>query len=253
MKKSDGWTRNQLLVALQVYNQTPFGRLHRLNPDIIALAAKIGRTPSSLAMKTTNFANLDPTCERKGLSNSSQADRELWAEFTLNPDAVAVEAKSEYEKVSGSIPLKEPKEVVIPTGETEVLRTVKARKVQSFFREAVLVSYESRCAISGISLPELLVASHIIPWRESNERRADPYNGLCLSSHFDRAFDCGLISIDENHRVIASERLTKAIPKFDLHCSLLEAIGRQIRLPWRYKPDQVALAFHRKNVFGKTS
>src|SRR5688500_7875441 len=73
----------------------PFGRLHGRNPEIIQLAAKIGRTPSALAMKACNFASLDPAflaTRRRGLSGASEADRAVWAEFAANPEQVALPA-----------------------------------------------------------------------------------------------------------------------------------------------------------------
>lgn len=52
------WTREHLLIALNLYCKLPFGKFHRLNPIIIAVAQKMGRTPNSLAMKLSNFASL---------------------------------------------------------------------------------------------------------------------------------------------------------------------------------------------------
>jgi hypothetical protein len=54
------WTPDDLLVAFRLYCRTPFGRLHRNNPEIIELARLMGRTPSSVGMKACNFASLDP-------------------------------------------------------------------------------------------------------------------------------------------------------------------------------------------------
>ena len=54
------WTREHRLIALNLYCKLPFGKLHKDNPIIKEVAAKMGRTPSSLAMKLCNFASLDP-------------------------------------------------------------------------------------------------------------------------------------------------------------------------------------------------
>jgi len=81
MPRDNLWTRDQLLLALRLYMRTPFGRLHRHNPEIIRLAGQIGRTANALAMKACNFANLDPALQARGirgLSNLSQADRQIW-------------------------------------------------------------------------------------------------------------------------------------------------------------------------------
>ena len=54
------WKREHFLIALNVYCKLKFGQFHKGNPLIIQVAAKMGRTPSSLAMKLCNFASLDP-------------------------------------------------------------------------------------------------------------------------------------------------------------------------------------------------
>lgn len=113
----------------------------------------------------------------------------------------------------------------------------------------MLTSYGQRCAISGLAVPDLLIASHIIPWGTSVERRADPTNGLCLNALFDRALDRGLITIVEDNRVVASRKLAEAAERADLACSIGEAHGRPLRLPYRLAPDPLALAQHRETTF----
>src|SRR5687767_2260538 len=98
MPKRNDWTRDQLLMALRLYMRTPFGKLHGKNPDIIALAKKIGRTPGALAMKASNFASIDPKLNRKGLANASFADHAIWAEFEGNPTKLAIEAETAAER-----------------------------------------------------------------------------------------------------------------------------------------------------------
>jgi len=97
MPARNEWTRDQLLMALRLYMRTPFGRLHGKNPEIIALAKKIGRTPGALAMKASNFASIDPNLNRKGLANAAQAERDIWAEFENNPTNLAIEAEAAAE------------------------------------------------------------------------------------------------------------------------------------------------------------
>lgn len=84
-----------------------------------------------------------------------------------------------------------------PYGPTETVASVRVRRRQQFFRQTVLNSYGVRCCISGINVPCLLVASHIMPWRDFPKERLDPRNGLCLSSLHDAAFDAGLITLDK--------------------------------------------------------
>jgi len=253
MARSDLWTRDQLLMALRLYMRLPFGRLHRLNPEIIQLASQIGRTPNAMAMKACNFANLDPALQARGirgLRNIGNADRKIWQEFAANPESLAAEAEDAAVRISGqeNVQVEGLPELRIPGGETEVERVIRARRVQSFFRAAVLTTYESKCALSDIRSPELLTASHIIPWSVSVERRADPRNGLCLNALFDRAFDRGLISLDDDMRVLVSKKLSSEIAEVRLKCSLDAIAGAALRVPRRFPPDPVAIRYHREHV-----
>jgi len=248
----DRWTRSQQLIALRLYMRLPFGRLHGKNPEIIELAAQIGRTPNAVAMKACNFASLDPTfrqTNRKGLSGASEADRILWTEFATNPEQIAAAMEDAYAKMEPAKAVEQAALIELPTGETETARLVRTRRVQSFFRAAVLTSYGSRCAISGMAVPELLNASHIIPWSQNIERRADPTNGICLNALFDRAFDRGFIAVDDNLRILVSRRLKLPDEPTDLHCSLDKLEGRPLAIPSRFAPDAEALTYHRQHVF----
>ena len=82
------WTKNELILALNLYCKLPFGKMHKGNPSIIALASYLGRTPSSVAMKLVNFAALDPSLPRKGLSGTSRLDQEVWDEFFDKEDII---------------------------------------------------------------------------------------------------------------------------------------------------------------------
>lgn len=208
---ANDWQEDELLLTLHLYCRTPFGKLHKTNPDIIQLANIISRSPSAVALKAVNFASLDPSIHQKGMSNTSKADRAMWNAFMQNSTDIAEKAEALYESritnpepVTSIYEIKEPK---FPTGETETIREIKARRVQNFFRRTVLQSYGNRCAISGLAIPQLLVASHIIPWSEDVSRRADPTNGIALNGLYDKAFDRHLISFDEDFRVVLSPKI----------------------------------------------
>ncbi|MEO6353373.1 MAG: hypothetical protein ABIO19_15380 [Burkholderiaceae bacterium] len=96
-EKSNNWTREQLLVAFNLYCQLPFGKLDQRNPDIIRFAAMIGRTPSALAMKLVNIASLDPVITdsgRKGLNGASKLDRAMWDEMQHNWNNFVLESQT---------------------------------------------------------------------------------------------------------------------------------------------------------------
>jgi len=249
------WTREETLLAFRLYCRLPFGRLHKTNPEIIALARLLDRTPSAVGMKACNFASLDPHHRQRGvggLGNSSALDHEVWTEFQTDPEAVAAEAEAAAERLAppGESPSADvqtqPKITPIPIGDTESLRTVRVRRVQRFFRSAVLTSYGHRCALTGLAVPELLNASHIVPWAADAGRRTHPTNGVCLNALLDRAFDRGLITFDEQLRTIVSDRLKE---QADPPWPLTGLEGKPLAPPTRWVPDPDALAWHRERVF----
>ncbi|MBI4716239.1 MAG: HNH endonuclease [Planctomycetes bacterium] len=250
------WSRDELLAAFNVYCRTPFGRLHRGNPDIVALADRLGRTPSSVAMKLCNFASLDPVHQARhvaGLRNASVADRAVFDEFEADWEARAIESEAALRRLGLRAAVPEAEESLAElrarAGDTEAIRTTRMRRAQSFFRATVLASYDFTCAVSGINIPALVQASHIIPWAREESRRVDPRNGIALSTLHDRAFDRGFITFDEDLRVIVSGRLRVGRPS-EIHRTALLAIeGKKLRLPTRYAPDPTALAWHREHIF----
>lgn len=243
--RNPNWTRRELLVALRLYLTEPYGKLHARNPRIKALAKALRtRTVGAVAIKPQNFASLDPTFRetgRVGRQNTSHADRALWAEFQASPDAVLAEMDAVYESL---LPTERA-----PEGSSEGTRMMKFRRHQRFFRQQVFSTYDGRCAVTGLDVPELLVASHIIPWAEDSSRRTDPTNGLLLNALFDRAFDVGLITFDESRRVVCSKALkTRAAKKSRL---ILRYEGARLRAPWRAPADDDALRWHRENCFDR--
>ena len=142
------------------------------------------------------------------------------------------------------------REIILPAGPTERTATVRIRRGQQFFRQSILNAYDVSCCISGINVPRLLVASHIKPWSEFPDTRLNPRNGLCLSSLHDAAFDEGLITIDDQQRVVLSQRLRSYFPQPALEQNFLPFAGQRIRLPNKVaEPDETFLAYHRTIIF----
>lgn len=93
---------------------------------------------------------------------------------------------------------------------TEAERLVVQRIGQDKFRDALMLYWSGRCPLTGITDPELLRASHIIPWADcpTDAERLDANNGLLLSSLWDAAFDAHLVTSDDDGRPTASPQLT---------------------------------------------
>lgn len=262
MNSRKSWARDELIIAMNLYCKLPFGQLNNRTPIIIEVAEKLGRTPSSLAMKLGNFASLDPVQQARGirgLSGVSKADRKIWDEFTANWEQLGTESEERFQELVSfefsdinqllikQTPTKYPPNRIIEATEAQV--TTKIRIGQNFFRQIVLSSYGNRCCITGNPIPELLIASHIIPWREQSEHRLNPQNGLCLARTHDVAFDQGLITFDENYKLILSRYLQKFLPEETLERNFVAYAGSQLRLPEKFQPEPNFLRFHREEIF----
>ncbi|MBW2941212.1 HNH endonuclease [Zhongshania aquimaris] len=248
------WTKEQLKLAFYLYCQLPFGKLHRGTNDIVELAEMIGRTPSAVSLKLVNLASLDPAIRnsgRSGMMNVSKLDREIWDEFHADWEGLLDEcsqliAKWREGKV-GSGDVAGAEAVSDFQGEMRSVLT-EQRIGQRFFRRSVLAAYKSRCCISGLDVPQLLVASHIVPWSEDKLNRLNPGNGLCLSALYDRAFDQGFITVDENWRLLVSGEL-KQRSSAVVQASFIAIEGQAIEMPERFMPTSAFMEWHRDNVY----
>jgi len=251
------WQRDELLLALNLYCRLPFGQYHSGNSQIIELAQFIDRTPDAVAMKLANFASLDPYHQKRGvigLQNASRADREIWDEFNSNWNELAAESETAYSQLTGLIsdqPISETyeEEVLTFSTTTEVERQVKVRVGQRFFRKVILTSYGHKCCVCGIPIPGLLIASHIVPWRDAENLRVNPHNGLCLCTLHDRGFDRGFFTLGEKYQVMLGSVLQAHIAEFAVHNGFGVYEGREITLPDKFIPDQEYLAVHRNKHF----
>lgn len=256
MAASTNWTYEQTLIAFRVYMNTEYGRLNQSNSELAEIATQIGRSPSALIMKCCNFASMDPFHAArgvKGLSNKSGVEKQIWREFNEDGDGVINSMETEWERLTEQTAIGHDAEndlaPVLPDGPSEVERTIRTRRLQRSFRSSVMVGYKHRCALTGLAIPALLNASHIIPWAKSEGQRADPRNGLCLNALHDRAFDRGFLSFDEKTRVIISPELSEDKNLGDLAKQLKEIEGRPLAMPERFGPLPEAMAYHREHIF----
>ena len=247
------WMREELILALNLYLKIPFGKIHHSNLQIISLAKTINRTPNAVSMRLSNFASVDPFHQKrgvKGLTGGIRQVQPIWDEFILNKEALLFESEqilAELEKqtletkyaslLEGTENLK---------GETK-LREVKTRVNQNVFREIVLANYTQQCAVTGIDIPQLLVASHIIPWAKSEEERLNPSNGICLSAHFDKAFDKGLITFDDKYKLVLTYKAKEYSTRTFYAQWFMPFEGQLLKMPAKYLPGQDFLEWHRMN------
>lgn len=251
------WSREELILAFNLYLKTPFGKMHSTNREVIHLANLLGRTPNSIALRLVNFASVDPVLKArgiKGMDGGKKVVQPIWDEFFNNQEELLfLSEKILAEKEHSSI---EKKFEELFWGMNELkgevkLREIKTRVNQNVFRQIVMANYSGKCAISGIDLPELLFASHIVPWAKNEQERLNPENGICLSALYDRAFDKGLIGINEQYQILLSSKLKKRKSEnyYGQYFAPLE--NQSLILPQKYLPRKEFIQYHLDVVFEK--
>jgi hypothetical protein len=233
------WSEDEVRDALALYLRTPFGRIHTRNPDIVALAARLGRTPGAVALKLSNLAALDDSLPRKGMANASATDRRVWSAFLADP--APVERVYDRQTAARNVRLLELAEdpAAFAHAGQDVAAAATRRSGQGLFRDMILASYRGRCALTGLDDPRLLTASHIVPWAEAPEHRMRPTNGICLNALHDRAFDRHLITFDADLQLVVSPRLSPAT-----RARLTEGAAARLTPPERFLPDPAFLSAH---------
>jgi putative restriction endonuclease len=250
----NNWSRDELILAFNLYCKTSFGRIHIHNPDIISLAKILSRSPSAVSWKLANFARLDPALQNRnisGASHGSKMDVEIWEEFNGDWSKLSFESEKLLAEISGnSIETASHIDTSdLPRKGKERQALIRVRVNQSFFRRAVLASYDSRCCITGLSIPDLLNASHIVPWSDDPTKRVNPINGLCLNVFHDRAFDRGLMTVTTDYVVRVSSLLKNNKQDEAAREFLFRFDGKKIRSPNRFAPDKECLRYHNDMIF----
>jgi putative restriction endonuclease len=251
--KSNNWTKEETVIAFNAYCKIPFKESRSTNPVVIKYANIIGRSPSALNMKIGNFGRLDPALRSQGiggLANGSKLDEIVWEEFNGNWDKLAYEselliAKFQNKTVEESTNIETGD---IPKGR-ERDAIVKTRVNQSFFRSTILSSYNQKCCITGLSIPDFLVASHIVPWKKDENNRLNPQNGLCLNSIHDRAFDQGFITVTPDYKIIVSKCFDAYVSDEIIRDLFLKYDKQAIVLPDRFWPSKEFLDYHNNKIF----
>ena len=248
------WTREELILTLSVYFQLPFGRLNHTTPEVRELARLIGRTENSAALRLVNFAACDPyiiNSGRTGMVSGRAVCMPIWEEFYNDRERLF----SEAQLIKASLLHKSVEETLQLTDNDlegrEMTAVIRQRVNQSVFRSMILNNYEEHCAITGINIPELLVAGHIIPWSDSTpQQKLSPENGICLSALYDKAFDKGLITISpDDFTVVLSSALLEYETQDYFVRHFGSIAGSPIAMPIEHKPNRDFLAYHRDHVF----
>ena len=246
------WTDDEMIIVLDLYFKLPFGRLNKNTPEVKALAKLIGRTNNSVALRLVNYAACDPyilSTGRHGMASGRDRCMPYWDQYANDKERLFLKAEEIRTRLS-----KTPIEKILDIKPEDFIgkerdAVIKQRVNQSSFRTMILGNYENKCAISGIDIPELLVASHIVPWSMDAKNRLNPSNGICLSPLYDKMFDKGLIGIRDDYSIQLSYELKQNIGKdfYDKHIGFIA--DRKLRLPIEHFPDTSFLEYHYNNIF----
>ena len=247
------WDREETILALDLYLKITFSKATKTNVEVIKLANLLGRTPSSVAMKVCNIASCDPLIKSRhktGLVNMSKLDKVVFDEFSCNLEELAY-------SVTNIMKDRYAKEIILPVDLKDMpdgvyKETVVKRRIgQEYFRNAVLKIYSNKCCVTGVDVPELLVASHIKPWKDSDEHRerTNPSNGLCLNAFHDKAFDKGLITFDKNFEMVISSKLETAYMDENTRDWIKAYKGQELHFPESFAPAREFMEYHNDVVF----
>lgn len=257
-KKGDRWSRDEMILVFNLYFKLPYGKMDHRNREVKELAHLMGRTDNTIAMRLNNFAACDPKLITRGikaLGDQRKRCQPYWDEFAENQEDLIFESErilSEYQEISIETKFEEElKDIPKGLKGEDRKREVKTRVNQSFFRRMVMANYNGKCALTGIDINTLLVASHIIPWSDNEDERLNPENGICLSALYDKAFDKGLISFSDDGTVLFSEKLKNNVGKEYYHNFFVPIESKQLSTANKYRPNPLFLEWHRDVVFNK--
>lgn len=257
MMQKRNWDQDEYIATFNLYLKLPFGKMDHRNPEVINLARLLGRTPSSIAMRLANFAHVDPFHQNRGINGLKGGKKQcqpIFEKYINDRENLMYESELVLAKLQGQKIEDKYKEELMGVNQFKGLtkdRIVKTRVNQSLFRKIILSNYDSQCAISGINIPELLVASHIKPWLADENNRLNPSNGICLSSLYDRCFDRGLIGFDRGYSIIFSQKL-KNFYQEDYFKKYFKPIEqKKLLLPNKFLPDHDFLEYHLEHCFNK--
>jgi len=248
------WTRDELILTINLYCKLPFGKLDKNTPAVIELAELLGRTNNAVAYKLVNFASLDPSLQARGIKgavNTSKLDKEVWNDFFNQWDVLPYESEvllakimnTSIERINNIDDEYLPKE-----GKTREV-TIQARVNQSFFRNLILSSYNYKCCITGLQQPEFLIAGHIKPWSIDEKNRVNPRNGIAINALHDKAFENGLITITPEFKIKISSILKKQHNNETIRDYFIKFDDETMILPSRFLPDEEFLKYHNNERF----
>lgn len=252
MPAGSKWTEDETKAAFALYFELPTGKHDKKTPEVIQLAEALGRTPSSVATKLANIRAHDPQrSSAKGLTHTSKLDQEVWELYSRERESFLESAVRELHTLTKEAKHNNNSSVdsSTPLGKERLVKEV-ARVNQTYFRNSLLENYRGQCCMTGLHIPTLLIASHIKPWNESDPaEKVAADNGLLLNALHDKAFDIGLITIDDRNGTYKI-RVSSKVPKDETSRRFIWRYeGQEITRPIRMPPRHDFIEYHNDVVF----
>ena len=205
----------------------------------------------------SNLAAYDPELQARsinGMAHTSKLDPIVFNEFYQNLAELKYQAELIKKQSYGSEPTAEYGELIVEdilTLGIDKKRLIKTRLGQYAFRVSILNAYHNRCCITGLKEKPILVASHIKPCAVSDEliERTNPTNGLCLNAFHDKAFDQGLITIDESYHIVVSSHIKHVDMDSETREWMMYYDKKEILLPDKFKPGKDFIQYHNDVIF----
>jgi putative restriction endonuclease len=258
------WSREEFILVMNLYTKIRYGQFNARNAEVIKYANLLGRTPGAVAYKLVHFSGLDPFHKNrglKGLANPGNNAINIYNEFVSNWDVMLYDS----EVLLANYQNKKIEDVFLEKGDFKKINTdlligkegidierfVKTRVNQSIFRKVVLNNYSNSCAICGLDIEDMLVASHILKWSENHGQRLNPENGLSLCNIHDKAFEIGYIGIKSNYKIIISNQLALSNEKETFNALFKRHENQSIILPDKFYPNILFLEKHFSSTFKK--
>lgn len=219
--------------------------------SVEALAAAVGRPYPSAHLKVQNFKSEDPRYTAKGRVGMPHGGAEVkrsWRRFAEGGEARVEEYLA---KIYDRAVEKEPERMqcrgyLAPGIDREVKG--KARVGQQELRNRALFLTGYRCCVTGNSMPELIIASHIKPWRASTpEEKTDIHNVLCLDRDLDGLFDAHRMTVTADLEVKYDPCLPKEIGEelFEANFARFDRL-REDCISKANEPGEIYLALHNR-------
>lgn len=256
------WSREEFMIVMNLYTKIPYGQFHAKNSEVIKLAKLLNRTPGAVAYKLVHFSGLDPYHKSrgiKGLANPGNNAINIYNEFQTNWYEMIYESeillaklqKKNIEDIHNEETVTIDKDILFGKIGLDKQAITKIRVNQSVFRKVIINNYFNSCAICGLNIPDLLIASHILKWSQNKLERLNPTNGICLCGSHDKAFENGYLGIDSTYKILISSRLELIKDKETYTALFQRHENKSIHLPDKYYPNLDFLVSHYTNVFVK--